>query len=366
MLLLGMCTGTIGAALPKLRDHFAVSDGAAAQSITVYNLGALVAIVGCAALTRRRTPPRAVATPMRVTTHSLILFALGTATMGLSPGFEVFLVGVAVAGSGYGSLVLHLNSTFAQGFTEHNVVMVNMINALFGTGAILGSLAIAPLGAKGVLASFAATAILAALTFPAVGTTRAIKAEPPTAARPGRRELAALAPFIMIALFYAGLETGTAGLESTYLTHVGHSDDYAAVGTALFWAGLTIGRVVIPPLARRTAPATLLAYISATAGLAALAALIPDAALIAFAVAGIAMGPIFPTTLAWLARSHPAAHTANSALLVASMIGSTTLPALVALLGQTTSTRVIPLAIATIGAAVFLTVLRRPSPAPRP
>lgn len=349
-LLLGLCTASIGAILPKLQDYFQESTEVVSLSITIYNLGALLAILTCGMMART-------VSPKRIMKLSVFLFSVGMLFMGSATDITLFLAATSLAGAGYGSLVLHLNSAFAQGFFRHDVLMTNLLNSVFGAGAVIGPLLVGHLSVASALMCFLLSGVLAALTLPAAGVADAIKIDPEVRLPFRRQEIILLAPFIAIAFLYAGLETGTAALEATYLTAVGYSADRAAMGTALFWTGLTVGRIVIPIAAQRVGPGRLLACMSLCVALAVSAAIAPSSALLAFTVAGFAMGPVFPTTLAWLARGHPAAHFGNSALLVASMTGSTALPALITLAGRTTSAHVIPVAISALGLIMFLFVL---------
>jgi fucose permease len=65
---------------------------------------------------------------------------------------------------------------------------------------------------------------------------------------------------------------------------------------------------------------------SAVAAAALLSALIPAAAPVAFIVAGLAIAPIFPTGIVWLAKLRPGDARVTSWLFPASMVGGAVIP----------------------------------------
>ena len=64
----------------------------------------------------------------------------------------------------------------------------------------------------------------------------------------------------------------------------------------------------------------------AVAAIALLSALIPSAAPVAFIVAGLAIAPIFPTGIVWLAKLRPGDARVTSWLFPASMVGGAIIP----------------------------------------
>jgi len=65
---------------------------------------------------------------------------------------------------------------------------------------------------------------------------------------------------------------------------------------------------------------------SAVAAVALLAALIPAVAPVAYVLAGLAIAPIFPTGIVWLAKLRPGDARATSWLFPASMLGGAVVP----------------------------------------
>ncbi|WP_411121874.1 MFS transporter [Streptomyces sp. x-19] len=362
-LLLGVVTGALGAALPLLRSAYGLDDGSGTELVVLYNLGALLAIVLCGIGPRRllgRTLPPAL----------LLAFAGSSAGMALAPTWGLLCGFALVAGAGYGGLILHLNSYFAHPSRPRPALLLNVLHACFGAGATVGPLLVGQWGGTSGLLLVAGA--LSLLLFRAAAATGEPVDRPDGAAarRPSGPLLAVLA---LLALLYAGVEAGIGALESTHLTSSGYAPADAARATALFWAGLTVGRLVLPVAARRLHHPRLigLCLLAATGALA--ATLLGTLAPAAYGLAGLALAAVFPTALAWANTLLPDPHRVNSALLVANLVGSTVLPYLIGLAAAPGSRATIPLALAgltllcglTIAAAARLA--RRPvPPAPRP
>jgi hypothetical protein len=284
------------------------------------------------------------------------VFALGAVGMGIAGSWVVFSAATVVAGIGYGGLVLYLNSLVARGFGERSFLMLSLVNAVFGVGAILGPLAV----------SFAEVRLFLAaglLTLTSVGIGGLTSAQPATSGGPGRlhgtRPQIILA-FLGLGFLYAGLETGTGAWAATHLDWTGHSASDAARLSSLFWVGLTAGRFVISPLVSGRAPRDLVrvSLLAATVSLG--TASQPDAAPFAYAACGLSLAPIFPATLQWIAQNVEDNQTANSMFFTAVMAGGVVLPALIGALSRPASPATVPLTIAglavlAIGTAHLLT-----------
>ena len=169
-------------------------------------------------------------------------------------------------------------------------------------------------------------------------------------------------------LGYVALEGGVAGWETTHLlatTDLGAG--HAAGAVALFWLGLTVGRLVAAPLALRYHPSRLvIASLGAAAVLLAVAAHAP-LAVTAYALTGFVIAPVFPAVIAWHAISVPSGRGATRVfaaglagpLLASPLIGSTTQAATAAAVPWTLA----GITVLTTACAVTLAA-RRPAPEP--
>ncbi|MEU5695796.1 MFS transporter [Actinosynnema sp. NPDC020468] len=339
---LGAATAGIGAALPDLRDRFAEGGDSGGLLVSCYSAGALVAIVVCGLRKRRITARAELAV-------SIALFAVGSALAGLAPSWPVLVGAVALAGCGYGGAVLHVNTAFARGFGDRAVLMLNLVNATFGAGAVAAPFVLGffPTGAV-----FAAIGVLALIGAPAWACAEAD--DGPTPARLRGPDLRVLTPFLVLALCYAGLETGIGAWMATHLTWIGFDPSAAARWVSLYWLGVTAGRFVVPLFARRPAP--IVAWCLLTATVATATATVPDLAPFSYAVAGFALAAVFPTVIAWLSGLVSAARQANGLVLVAELTGGVVHPLVIGLLASQARPAAVPLAITATGLASLLVV----------
>jgi FHS family glucose/mannose:H+ symporter-like MFS transporter len=329
---LGVVTAGLGASLPGLRRTYDLGEQGGGWLVSAYSLGALTAILTCGI---GRFPQRSA---LRVLPA---VFALGALGMGVAGSWVWFCAATVVAGTGYGGLVLYLNSLVARGFGERSFLMLSLVNAVFGVGAILGPLAVSFAGVHLFLA-----AGLLTLTSVGIGT---LPAAPSATTGPGRLHGARpqiILAFLGLGFLYAGLETGTGAWAATHLDWTGHSASDAARLSALFWVGLATGRFVISPLVGARAPRDLVRVALLAAAVSLLIATQPDTAPFAYAACGLALAPVFPATIQWIAQNVEDNHTANAMLLTATLAGSVVLPALVGALTRPATPATIPLTIA--------------------
>jgi FHS family glucose/mannose:H+ symporter-like MFS transporter len=261
---LGAATAALGAVVPMLRQEPG-GESVVGLLIGIYNSGALAAtLLGGAALRATRT--------LAAAAVLLVAAISGFAGIALAPTGPPLLVAAAVAGFGYGGLVLALNTAFSTRYGQRGVVMVNALNAAFGVGAIAGRLAIgSTLGPTTVFLLAAAAIALAAGAARLVHVAPSCSEPDPDAVSadhpaPGKRTVWM---FALLGLLYAGLETSSAAWISTHLVAQEGDAATAARLTSLFWGGLAAGRLVIPRLTR-AAPTTLVTrcLIGATVALA--------------------------------------------------------------------------------------------------
>jgi MFS transporter, FHS family, glucose/mannose:H+ symporter len=142
-----------------------------------------------------------------------------------------------------------------------------------------------------------------------------------------------------------GVENGIGGFEATSLLDGGAGAAAAASWTAAYWAALTVGRLLAIPLALRVAPPLLVAgaLLGAAAGLG--LAHLPALAPLAYTLTGLALGPVFPTSLAWLAAATAGARGPTALVFAAANLGGVLVPAVIGRLVDASSPAVIPTAV---------------------
>jgi fucose permease len=342
-LVMGVLVAAMGAALPRLRTQFHDPMGLDTL-VSLYSLGACVAIVGCGVIRRW-------VGPVRLITSGQIVLAIGCVGMAVARDWPGFLASAVIAGLGAGVLMLYLNTAVARGFGAKAVVAVNVLNAGFGIGAVLGPIIIGALDRSGIrlVAGVAAISVLGCLAARSAGRVLPERPTPPGSGphRPsGITASARWAPIVAVGFLYAGVELSVGAWEASYLTWNGYAATTAASWVAAFWGGLAVGRLVLPALLARLVPHRAIQLYLLAAVVAVMVTLIPSAAPIGFALVGLAFGPILPTTIVWLSRTADRPEKANSWLFTATLLGNAVVPALVATIADEGRARVVPLAVA--------------------
>lgn len=343
----GFLLSLYGPSIPELRAAYGVGGGGSALVLSLHFAGAMTGI-GWWGLERRLAPRTWLVV-------AAVLAAGGAVGIAFAPAWPVVLAAAFGLGVGFGVVVVEINVLFAEAFGERTTAMLNLLGACFGAGAILGPLAVAASGGYRLPFCLGAGAALAAL---------ALAGDLPRTARPpapagDRPPSAVVWGFVALCALYVGVENGIGGWETTSLRAGGAGQAAAASWTAGYWAAITTGRLLAIPLALRV-PAPVLAagsLLLAAAGLG--LAHVPALAPVAYTLAGLALGPVFPTALAWLAQAAPGARGATAIVFAAANLGGVVLPVMIGRLVDLSSPAVIPTAVlvvtlACLGAALLL------------
>jgi MFS transporter, FHS family, glucose/mannose:H+ symporter len=131
-------------------------------------------------------------------------------------------------------------------------------------------------------------------------------------------------------------------------------------------AAITAGRLLAVPLALRIAPPRLVAGALLLAAASLALAHSPSLAPFAFTLTGLALAPVFPTGLAWLAAAAPATRASTALVIAGAQLGGVVLPAVVGWLIDAGSPAVIPSALLAIALACLGTALLLRSSAANP
>jgi FHS family glucose/mannose:H+ symporter-like MFS transporter len=349
----GLLLSLYGPAIPELRSRYGIGEGASALVLSAHFLGAMAGIAWWG-LERRLRSRTWLATGTG-------LLAAGAAAIAFAPAWPVVLAGAVGLGVGFGVIVVEINVLLSEGFEERAAAMLNLLGATFGAGAVAGPLILAATG--GYRVPFCAGALLAA---GAVALARDLPrtGPPPDAVRPPTR-VGLVAGFVAVVALYVGTESGIGGWEATSLLAGGTGAAAAASWTSGYWAALTVGRLLAIPLALRVAPAALAAgsLVAAAGGLG--LAHVPGAAPAAYTLAGLALGPVFPTVLAWLAVVAPRSRTSTAMVFSAGQLGGIVLPVLIGRLVDVGSPAVIPSAVLGVALCCLGAILLLHRPAGR-
>ncbi|MFF3379210.1 MFS transporter [Streptomyces sp. NPDC002680] len=320
--LIGALQALYGPAIPALRDEFGLSPSAAGLGLSAHFFGGVAGVLLFDRLYVRIGN-------RRVLGSSYVLMAVGAAGFALAPNWPVALAAALFAGLGFGGIDYGLNQLFAVGFGKRSTAMLNILNAHFGIGAILGPALIGTVGAEQYPAVFLAFSLA---NLPLLLCLRGVREHVPQpvasaeSGTPGGQVLArslgsVLGVFVTLYVLHVGIEAGVGGWEPTHLETVGYGAGAAATATSVYWLMMTIGRFLAAPLALRYSAQSIIAVSCAGMTVCLLLAAIPGAAPYAYAGVGLFIAPIFPTGLPWLNRAAPQARRAGAVVIAASMAG---------------------------------------------
>jgi fucose permease len=243
---------------------------------------------------------------------------LGCAGAAVAPSWPAFVVAVFVVGLGGGALVLALNQLVAFSEGGRRAALLNALNSAYSAGAVTGPILVAAFAGEHFSLLYLCAAALALVL---VGLAGGISGRlPVSTGSPGRPELLVLI-FVAAFVLYVGIENGTGGWMTSHLESVGlHSKDAAAY-TSGFWLALVTGRLLMTLVPSTVPEPAIVLAGSAVAAISLFAALIGEVAPWAYLVTGLAIAPIFPTGIVWLAKLRPGDSRATSWLYPASSLG---------------------------------------------
>ena len=290
---------------------------------------------------------------------SMSLFIAGCATIAGAPIISVFVVGVFVAGMGYGVTEALICAVLVDVYPDKAERYTNLTQSLFSFGAVIG-----PLAASG-FSSFANARLIflvAALGFvvllPLFGAIPLQKAclpkdKPKLTLRGGP-----VIPFValMLAIFiYGGVETSAAGFLNSLFSQALYTPEFGAFAISAFWLAMMVSRVLFG-VVRLPAKWVVLGCMAAWAVIFVIlfASHSPALSLLFAALAGIAAGPVWAMLISFGAKEFPAySGTAVSLMAMSSGLGATLVPIIV---GRAADSLSLHFAMLVISAAMLISV----------
>lgn len=344
---LGMLQAIYGPSFPFLQRRYGVSSTVVAWVASAHFLGsALGPLLAGAALTRLSA--------RRVVNAGVLTLLLGVLTVAFAPWWVLALLGALVAGLGLGVISAALNTGYANLGTRP----ANLVNAMFGVGSFLSPLLVSFTAQRSLSIPFVVVAALSGLIIltvwrwnvPEIPERQPLATENSTSGQ--TLWLLVLFPLILVA--YVGLEAGFGAWIGQHLTSLGWRDPALVISG--FWGGLTLGRLLTGAFGGRFQPPHLvLGAALCTLVCALLARLVPTWATGAYLLAGLALGPVFGTTLVWL--SQVLAPRFVPFLLVSGSLGGMISPALIGWVVGQGGAGLIPLVLAALALLLTLAVL---------
>ncbi|WP_425585776.1 MFS transporter [Streptomyces longisporus] len=320
-----MLQALYGPAVPGLRAEFGLSPSGAGLGLSLHFTGGVAGVLAFNAIHSRISNRALLAA-------SYGLMALGGAGFALAPDWPLALAAAFLGGLGFGGIDYGLNQLFAVGFGDRSTAMLNVLNAHFGIGAVLGPAVVAWLGPDAYAYAFGACAVLAAVLVPLGSSgvrTRPVEPlekEQEPGSSGGLPRI--LVGFLALYILNVGVEAGVGGWEPTHLETVGYSATVAASATSGYWLMMTAGRFLVVPITLKYSPERILTICAAGMTVCLLLARVKGVAPVAYAGVGLFIAPVFPTGLPWLNRALPQARRAGAWVIAASMIGGVAAPPL--------------------------------------
>lgn len=346
-ILLGAQQALYGPSFPLFRDRFGLGADEVSAVVSAQFLGAFISIAVSSLLI-----------PLlgyrRVLVAGAAGVALGLAGVALGQSWWQVLAGAFVGGLGFGLLNVTLNVAMALAFRPRSAPALNLLNAVFGIGAVAGPLLVAAFAPDHawpflVLAAFALFLLVLVVGLPA----------PDLEARSAERAPIAwglVGGFVLIYFLYVSFEGGIAAWTSEYLT-----PDFGAATaagfTSIFWGALTVGRFLAIPLSAVVRPGKMVLVSMALALLFMLLAHDAAAAPYYLAAAGLFLAPFFGTGLAWLAETFPdRAEQVTPVVVAAANLGPVVTAPLIGVTVAAYGPGFVPTALSIIGGLLVLTV----------
>jgi fucose permease len=368
--LIGSCAGFVvigglqalyGPAIPAFRAKFAATPAVAGLGLSAEFTGALIGIVGYHLLLARAARNQAGTGERHLLACAYALMAVGTIGFALAPSWPLSLAAALVTGFGSGGIDYGLNQLFTVGYGHRSAAMLNLLNAYFGVGAVIGPALIGWAGAGRYPWLFGAVAVLSVLLIPTLRGVRPIRVPPeleavipmepsspiskvsaPGPGHPPSRTRVIVIAFVVLYVLYVAIESGVGGWEPTHLEAVGYSATVAATATSAFWLALTAGRFLAVPISLRwPAPAIVTACCAGMVVFLGLAT-IPSFAPWAYGGLGFMCAPIWATGLPWLARAAPKVAAAGAYVMATSMLGGIAFPPLLGRAIEVAGVRSVP------------------------
>jgi MFS transporter, FHS family, glucose/mannose:H+ symporter len=273
---------------------------------------------------------------------AVLVTGLGTASLGLAPTWEMFMLAALTLGAGAGCLDGGSNGLVLDVYRERRGRAMNLLHVSFSVGALAAPLIVGRLVDGGVpwqtvtIGTGVVVALLAAaylvVPMPSGRRTATAAGTGPAAVPEGRDGRTLLAgPLLLLGIAIATYVASELGVSNWIVRFLATAPlTTATLALSLYWAGLTVGRLVSSAIADRfdhlrfTIACTL-----ATAALIAVAVLVPalPLSIAAFAAAGVASGPVFPMIVAIGGDRYPERSAAvGGSLAGMAVIGSTIYP----------------------------------------
>ena len=330
---MGGFTSSYGVMIPFFRDKFSLNLAQSGIIFFAHGITALLGIfIGIITVSKFKAA--------YVGGFGAPLMGVGALLIGTAPTWGLTLLGISVVGIGFGACDATISQFLSRGGSEKAVRLVNILNAGYAIGAVVGPVLIAgaiPDLFPQLLISWAALFVIVGYLFIS-NTSGYLKRDHSTNKPEGHKFVFAM--MLLAIAFYVGVEVGATGWIPTYMIDQNYSPQMGATALALFFVALAAGRIVILPLAKKYSPTQIVitSVILIIFSLILLAFL--PYPLIGFSIMGFVCGPVFPTAMVWAVRINPGDPRTAGFMMFAALAGATVSPALMGFVMQITGTEV--------------------------
>lgn len=336
-LVLGSLHTSYGPALPGLRARLSLTEELAGLLPSSHFIGAVLGISVAIVLGRLTS----VGTSLTVFGASLFLGGCGLL---LSLAFPLMLSSAGLVGFGSGGLQVEVVAWLGTRFRSRARRVLNVAHAFLSLGFVLGPVGVALSPSRTpflifFLAVLGGTAVL----FPLKQTGGTERLSQDAGATDRYRPPMGVVLMAILFGLYVGLEVGIGTWEPTHLVARGATESQAAFLTALFWAGFSISRIMTGFLPEKIHDRTIIVVGLVGAGIAMLSVYPTDAVVPGYAVAGVILGPVFPSGLTWVSRRYALSTSATGILLLGSMSGGIIFPPLMGFVIGQNDVEILPL-----------------------
>jgi fucose permease len=383
--LAGAISASYGPLLRPVTDRFGVSLPVAGTLISINFAGGLAGTLG--ALAGFTHAPR-----RPIATFALGVLGLGCLSIAAARAWPTLAIGVFLTGVGFGATDFSLNQSGARSGAGR-AVRLTLLNAAFGTGAVLGPAIVGWLGLRALTVGFALAACWAwAMAAGVLGITTAPPARGGSggdadggaegaggpdgdadggaegaggadgdadgprwrrAGRPSRVVVLVALAFLL----YVGCEASVAGWIPAHLVALGYPSRLATAVTSGFWAAMVVGRLVTVPLSRAVAASRIVLAACPLLTLALALTAVRTIAPACYVAAGFIAAPIWPIGLDWVVAKFPGYRSATSWALTAAFAGGIAGPAIVAGVVSIAGLHAVPAVLAAFAGATTLAFL---------
>jgi MFS transporter, FHS family, glucose/mannose:H+ symporter len=240
------------------------------------------------------------------------LHGVGFVALGIAPAWGLFVFAALPAGLGAGVMDGGMNGLFLDLFASGRGRSLNLLHLFFSFGALSAPLAVGRLVEMGVqwqammiatgLVALVVAGLFALVALPDGRHARDVRQPVDGLGRLEGARSRLAAPLLLLALAIACYVAGEVGVSSWLVRFLDPAPlSTATTALALFWAGLTLGRLISARIADRFDHVRFAAAASAATSAALVLAIVAPylpVSIALFGLAGVASGPVYPMIMA--------------------------------------------------------------------